>query len=90
MTWPPHMRSVLGLLDNPLVACSCGRTVNADMLVDVRSLPPGIRGASEWLCDACRETLFREQKVTRAAFYAALGAPAAVLARVAQRDAVDA
>lgn len=82
MTWPPDMRTVLALPDNPLQQCGCGRVTNADMMVDVRPLPEVARGRAEWVCDACLETLFREKRITREDFYTALGAPAALLKHV--------
>lgn len=72
---------------NHLVRCpGCGRHVTADMLVDLRALPPGIRAKlrleHDWGCDGCRETWFRERRATRREVFQCLGAPAGVLARI--------
>ncbi|MGK2933696.1 MAG: hypothetical protein ACSLFE_00425 [Gemmatimonadaceae bacterium] len=90
MTWPPTVRAALGLTDdNPLMKCGCGRETNADMMIDVRPLPGAVRGTAEYLCDACVETVFRTKRMTRVAFNTALGAPPAVVAKAARRDAAD-
>ena len=76
--------------DNPLSGCDCGRETNVDMLVDLRGLPRelrealGVRGTAA--CDGCRERWFAEGRISRADFVAALGAPAALVARLAGRS----
>lgn len=68
----------------------CGRTTAADMLVDVRALPAGIRkqvgleADADFVCDGCRERWFREARIPRAVFWQALGAPADTIARIRQ------
>ncbi len=89
MTWPPNLMRTRGWQDNPLVECGCGRSVNADMMLDVRALPVAVRGAAEYLCDACVETIFRRKIMMREAFYRALGAPPTLIAKAALRDARD-
>jgi hypothetical protein len=74
-------------LENPVARCPCGRETNADMLVDVRPVPATVKAKighpdAEYLCDGCRERLFREGHVTREVFFSHLGAPPAVLERI--------
>lgn len=87
MTWPPTLKHDRGLRDNPLVRCGCGRSVSADMMLDVRPLPSSVRGSREWACDGCMETIFRAKLSTREDFYRALGAPPELIAKAALRDA---
>ena len=81
--------------ENPLVrAACCGRLTNADMVLDLSAMPPGIRKQFRFgeqdvdgepvpvACDACRERAIREGRITREEFYRQLGAPQAVLDRV--------
>lgn len=81
--------------------CECGRTVPADMLVNVsgvaalkrtdlpRARPqPSLQdaaGVPKYLCDGCRERIIRERGITRAEFAAAIGAPAAVVEKLEAR-----
>jgi hypothetical protein len=75
---PPTMKSLQPLEGNPLVRCSCGRSVNADMM---RPTPDG------FACDSCHETMFRTGELTREEFAQAHGAPAAVQAKARALDA---
>ncbi len=63
----------------------CGRRVAADMLTDCGpARAAGVAGVDvDWACDGCRERWWREGTVDRAAFYGALGAPAALRERLA-------
>lgn len=76
----------LALEPNGPALCPCGRRTNADMLTDLRQVPEATRAAwgfgGTFGCDACRERAFREGRVTRRDFYAALGAPPEVLERL--------
>lgn len=74
------MKSVEGLEGNPLVACSCGRTVSADMM---RVTGDG------YSCDACHETLFRTGQLTREEFAVSQGAPLSVVEKARQIDAAS-
>jgi hypothetical protein len=72
---------------NPNARCACGRMTTACMLVAVRDVPAAIKARialpdAEYLCDGCRERLFREGHVTREDFFAHLGAPPEALARI--------
>ena len=73
------MKTVLQLEGNPLVRCSCGREVNADMMVMV---------GETFKCDACRETLRRTGELSSEAFALAHGAPESVVAKAQEQDAV--
>jgi len=70
------------LTENLLVRCGCGRVTNANMMLDVRALPPAVRGNREYICDGCRERWIREGRISREALYQAIGAPAEAIARV--------
>jgi hypothetical protein len=87
MDWKaPTYKEAYGLEDNPPVRCACGRTTNADMLVDVRAIPELVRRSwgfrGDFACDACREGAFRAGRVERDAFFLALGAPVAFGVRI--------
>jgi len=75
-------------MDNPAARCPCGRRTTADMLVDLRSLPPGylskcgIAAAWDFACDACRGRWYTLGLVDRVDMARQLGAPEAVLARI--------
>lgn len=76
-------------VDNPLMRCDCGRTVGADVLVDVTAFTPAekpryAQGAT-YLCDACTERMIRERRVSREEFFRRLGAPAAVLEKIRRK-----
>lgn len=93
MRWmAPTMKDALGGEGNPLVTCACGRRTNADMLVDLRGLPPGLRARAqeragqEFACDACRSRAIRLRRVTREEVMRALGAPPEVLERIRARS----
>jgi len=62
------------------VPCACGRLCPPFELVDVRSLPPEVRGDREYMCCACRRRLFRRGIITESEFIAMLGGPADVVA----------
>jgi len=70
------------LTENRLVRCGCGRVTNVNMMLDVRALPPAVRGNREYICDGCRERWIREGRISREALYRAIGAPAEAIARV--------
>lgn len=79
--------------DAPPSRCICGRMVPADMLVDVRALPDALRTGhgrgskaqelADYLCDGCRSRMTRAGRVTADALVQALGAPPALVAKVA-------
>jgi hypothetical protein len=75
---PPSMRSILQLEGNPIVKCSCGRSVNADMM---RTLGEG------YACDSCFETKFRTGELTLEEFVRGQGAPQTVIAKAQAGDA---
>jgi hypothetical protein len=75
---PRTMKSDLQLEENPLVACSCGRKVNADMM---RAYGDG------YSCDACHETMFRNGDLSREDFARSHGASDAVIAKASLQDA---
>lgn len=88
----PTYQTAHGLSDNPSVECGCGRTTNADMMLDVRALSgqvtsvlraAGIGG--DYICDGCRARIFALGIVSRLDLYTALGAPADVLSRITAR-----
>lgn len=82
--------------DAPPARCICGRMVPADMMVDVRALPAGLRTghgrgerrtqAVDHLCDACRARMVAERRIGHAALAQALGAPAAVVAKAMRME----
>jgi hypothetical protein len=77
-----------GELTDVQVRCpGCRRSRPAWAVVDVRALPPEVRGSAEWACDACREA-WRRDGVDFGAVVEALGAPPAVVlqARGAMTD----
>lgn len=71
------MKSVQQIEGNPLVQCSCGRSVNADMM---KVLGDG------YGCDACYETQIRTGQMTREEFALSQGAPSDVVARAQRLD----
>lgn len=77
---PPTMKSVMQIEGNPLVTCSCGRIVTADMM--------RVFGDS-FSCDSCHETLFRTGDLTREAFAEAHGAPVSVVEKARSQDAAQ-
>lgn len=66
----PHVR----------VRCDCGRTRPAFAVLDVRALPPEIRGSADWACDACVSEWRTRAELSIAALAANLGAPEAMVA----------
>jgi hypothetical protein len=75
---------------NPLAQCQCGRRTNADMMLDLRPLPPSIRKevvavghVADFACDACSERWFRTGVVSRVEVFTSLGAPPEVMAKIA-------
>lgn len=88
MPFPFDLRSQLGRSDNPLVQCPrCGRDVNLDMLRDVKPVKALLGISEDAICDSCMELFHRTEKLSRGAFYLAQGAPAAIVAIHAARDA---
>lgn len=77
-----------GMEDNPPTQCACGRTTQADMLVDVRMVAAdtrkawGLRVGADYACDACREFAFATGRCTREDFARAIGAPESTLSRI--------
>lgn len=90
MSWPPNLQRLSSRSDNPPTRCGCGRKVSLDMMLDVRALPPAVRGESEAICDSCRELWFMTERISRAEFYAALGAPVELVAKATRLDLADA
>ena len=39
--------------DNPTVRCACGRTTQADMMLDVSDLDDELTGGEDYVCDGC-------------------------------------
>lgn len=71
-----------------MVKCVCGRRVRKDMMYDLAPLPPGRRPRilgirARYVCDACREVLHRDRRLTKAAYLRYLNAPADLRAKVA-------
>ena len=87
MPFPFDLQSQLARSDNPLIKCSCGRDANLDMMRDVTPVAQLIGVTVSHICDSCLEYLFRTEKLSREAFYLAHGAPAAIIAIQAARDA---
>jgi hypothetical protein len=77
---PPTLKSIQQIEGNPIVECTCGRLVNADMM---RPLGDGFG------CDACHETLFRTGELTREEFALSQGAPISVVDKARQIDAAE-
>lgn len=93
MSWhgwePPTLRHVLGH-NRPTRCPQCRRPVAPDMVMATGAWPEALRArlrkpAAPWACDACRATLVREGHVSRADLARHLGAPEAVLQRLATR-----
>ena len=83
--WPPDLKTAMGIEGNPLVPCDCGRSVNADMMRDVRPVQSVLKTTADFLCDSCMEHFYRTGILAPEDYCAALGAPKAVTAKVAAR-----
>jgi hypothetical protein len=86
MPWPPDLKTELGIEDNPLVRCACGRTVNADMMRDVRPLKDQLGIDDDHRCDSCLENFYRTEQLTHEAFCIAHDAPIEIIEKVAARE----
>lgn len=67
---------------NGLLTCACGRTTNADLMLDLTSVPPGElqklgleKHAATGLCDGCRERLFMTNPDARQILFHHMGSP---------------
>jgi hypothetical protein len=90
VSWPPDLKSKFDVPEDYRVRCACGRTVNADMMLDVRCVQKDLGITDYYRCDSCMEHFYRTGALTREAYCVAAGAPAAVVARVAARhDGVE-
>lgn len=81
MAWSPPTLADTGVTGP--VRCGCRRTVDAGMMFDMAQLDAGVavpRG-DRFVCDACRERMIRSGAITKAAYLAAMGAPAELVAR---------
>lgn len=93
-TWyPPTYASAFRIPRARVVKCpNCRRKVPASMLYDLRAIPTSrrtrIRDATGFACDACRDILFRERRLTRADYAIAHDAPAEVVRRAEEIDAL--
>lgn len=85
MPWPPDMKTALAMPNNPLVACVCGRSANADMMRDVRPVRALLGTSADYLCDSCMEQVHRTGRLTVEAYCAAMGAPSALVTKAAAR-----
>jgi LDH2 family malate/lactate/ureidoglycolate dehydrogenase len=99
MAFPFDLQSRLQVADNPLVLCGCGRSVNLDMMRDVRAVKQVIGSkcagrhpcevavaTSNFVCDSCMEYHHNMGHISRADYYAMNGAPANVIAIQTARD----
>lgn len=87
MPWPPDLRTARALTGNPLVTCGCGRETNADMMRDLRPVRALLGTTADYECDSCLAGHLRHGRITHEAFARAHGAPAALIASAAARDA---
>lgn len=80
------------LVHNPLVQCGCGRHQSADMMVDVRPLPPELRSklshVQDFACDGCRQELILGGGVRASEVARHLGAPADLVSRLQVKERV--
>lgn len=68
---------------NPVMRCDgCPRRVMADVLVDVSRWPTTLRGASQYLCDACVERIVRQGHIAREDIMRLAGAPDDVVTQI--------
>ena len=74
--------------ENPLVPCECGRRQSADMMLDLRPLPPTVRtlfgGPRDFACDGCVGRVRRAGNLVGPALAEAYGAPAQHLTALEQ------
>lgn len=77
---PPTMNAAEQLEGNPLVTCTCGRSVSADMM---RFAGGG------WVCDGCLERSYRTGERTREDFARSQGAPDIVIRKAQELDAAQ-
>lgn len=92
-TWTAHSYAdellARGQYPHVRVQCGCGRTRPAFAVIDVRALPPDIRGSAEWACDACVwewQTREPDSIGTPDALAAHLGAPDVAVAVLRRSD----
>jgi hypothetical protein len=88
MAFPFDLQSRLQIDDNPLVICGCGRSVNLDMMRDVRPVKKLLGLKDDYVCDSCMEHFHRNDILSREDYYRANGAPEEIVAIHAARDAV--
>lgn len=86
-TWnPPTYRDVVGN-DLPVACPQCKRPCAPDMLHPTADFPSELlsrfrRSTVSYLCDSCRATLIREERITPADMTRLLGAPETYASRI--------